>query len=81
MADENKVSARDLELDSATPLNDDALNLRQIRDTAERNAIVQAINAARNNMAKASRLLGITRPTLYSMLDKYGLDTNEEKDT
>jgi two-component system NtrC family response regulator len=54
--------------------------LRQIRDTAERNAIVQAINAARNNMAKASRLLGITRPTLYSMLDKYGLDTNEEKD-
>jgi len=80
MADENKVSARDLELDNATPLNDDALNLRHIRDTAERNAIVQAINAARNNMAKASRLLGITRPTLYSMLEKYGLDASEVKD-
>ncbi len=80
MADENKVTARDLELDNTVSLNDDALNLRQIRDCAERNAITQAINAAQNNMAKASRLLGITRPTLYSMLEKHGIETNENKD-
>lgn len=78
MADDNKVHAGDLELSPHTPLNDDALNLRQIRDAAELNAITQAISAAQNNMAKASRLLGITRPTLYSMLEKHGISAEEK---
>lgn len=77
MCDENKVSARDLELQEVSDLNDDALNLRQIRDNAEKQAITQAIAAAHHNMAKASRLLGITRPTLYSMLEKHGIDSGE----
>lgn len=78
MADDNKVQASDLELSPHTPLNDDALNLRQIRDAAEFNAITQAISAAQHNMAKASRLLGITRPTLYSMLEKHGISVEEK---
>ena len=78
MADNKKVSAKDLELGDAPLLADDALNLRQIRDSAEKTAIVQATKAAQNNMAKASRLLGVARPTLYSLLEKHGMASSED---
>jgi len=28
------------------------------------------------NMSKASELLGVTRPTLYSLIEKYSLNIN-----
>jgi len=28
-------------------------------------------------MAQASRLLGVTRPTLYNLTDKYRIDTSQ----
>ena len=77
MADDKKVTAIDLELEAPVMASDEALNLRQIRDNAEKAAIVQAVSAAENNMAKASRMLGVSRPTLYSMLEKHGLDTGK----
>lgn len=77
MADDKIVTSADLELGGSTELADDALNLRQIRDSAEKTAIIQAINAAQNNMAQAARLLGITRPTLYNLAEKFGIRTSE----
>lgn len=71
MADGKTIKAQDLELEE--PVNDEALNLRQIRDSAERAAVAQAIQAAESNMAKAARLLGITRPTLYNLAEKHGI--------
>ena len=70
MADGNKVSQSDLEISSS---NDDEqpLNLKQVREKAERTAIITSIRKCENNMAKAARLLGITRPTLYTMVEKY----------
>ncbi|MFW5825891.1 MAG: helix-turn-helix domain-containing protein, partial [Marinobacter sp.] len=53
-------------------------NLRQVRETAERNAILQALKTTGFNMAQAARLLGITRPTLYNLTDKYRIDTSVE---
>ncbi len=78
MAENKKVSASDLELCDISALADEALNLRQIRDTAEKAAVVQAIQATENNMAQAARLLGITRPTLYNLTEKFGIHTNEK---
>ena len=77
MADDKKVTAEDLELNDTSTITDEALNLRKIRDDAERSAIVQAIQASQNNMAQAARLLGITRPTLYNLTDKLGINTGE----
>ena len=74
MADGSQVSADDLEL--AASDNNDAdmpLNLRQVREAAERQAIVRALGTAGENISEAATLLGLTRPTLYSMLEKYGL--------
>ncbi|MFT5719575.1 MAG: two-component system NtrC family response regulator [Oleiphilaceae bacterium] len=77
MADDKKISAEDLELSSTSTITEEALNLRKIRDDAERSAITQAIQASQNNMAQAARLLGITRPTLYNLTDKLGINTGE----
>ena len=77
MADGKLVTSNDLELSGDTAISEEALNLRQIRDAAERKAITQAINAAQNNMAQAARLLGITRPTLYNLAEKFGINTQD----
>jgi len=77
MADDKKVTANDLELNNTTASSEEALNLRKIRDAAEKTAVTQALLAAQNNMAKAARLLGITRPTLYNLTEKLGIHTGD----
>jgi two-component system NtrC family response regulator len=76
MADGNQVSVEDLNLelehDTATPA-EMPLNLRQVREEAERAIIVRALGYAGENISEAATLLGVSRPTLYTMLEKYGL--------
>lgn len=72
MADNLCISSDDLELgDSLAEV--EPVNLKQIRDQAERAAISRAINVSNNNISEAAKLLGITRPTLYVLLEKHGL--------
>ena len=78
MADSKRVTAEDLELDGGQQSQDQQLNLRQVRENAERAAILQALQSCSFNMAQASRLLGITRPTLYNLTDKYRIQTSSE---
>ena len=78
MAEGKKVTANDLELDSGIEGPESQINLRQVRENAERAAIMQALQFCNYNMAQASRLLGVTRPTLYNLTDKYKIDTSAE---
>jgi two-component system NtrC family response regulator len=78
MADSKRVTASDLELMCGADEADDQLNLRQVRERAERGAILQALQSCQFNMAQASRVLGITRPTLYNLTDKYRIETSSE---
>jgi len=52
------------------------LNLRSVRESAETIAIQKAYALAEGNMSKTADLLGITRPTLYSLIEKYELNIN-----
>ena len=74
MADGKQISDFDLALH---PVEDESrqmpFNLRQVREEAEKQTISRAITMVSGNMSKAAELLGITRPTLYSLMDKYGL--------
>lgn len=54
------------------------LNLRQVREQAESIAIQKAYALSEGNMSKAAELLGITRPTLYTLIEKYALTINAE---
>ena len=78
MAEGSRITAEDLDLEAHLPDGDAPgrampLNLREVREKAESMAIVQALSLTGENITEAAELLGITRPTLYSMLEKYGL--------
>ena len=48
------------------------LNLKAVRTQAERQAVLQALSQVSGNVSQAAELLGVTRPTLYDLMEKYG---------
>ncbi|TBR12056.1 MAG: PEP-CTERM-box response regulator transcription factor [Rugosibacter sp.] len=75
MAEGNSLSAQDVGLDEVSAEDTMPLDLRTIRDTAERQAIIAAVSRSNGNLARAADLLGISRPTLYDLMHKFGLKT------
>ncbi|MCH2056450.1 MAG: PEP-CTERM-box response regulator transcription factor [Thalassotalea sp.] len=74
MALGSQVTALDLGLMAQTDETYElSLNLRTVREQAETTAIQKAYALTDGNMSKTAALLGITRPTLYSLIEKYGL--------
>ncbi len=74
MADGSQLTAADLELQQLTntsPAN--TLNLREARESAERDVIVRALSNTGGKVAPAAKLLGISRPTLYDLMQKLNL--------
>ena len=72
MADGKMVTASDLGIQGDEG-DVESLNLREVRQQAESRAIRVALTKCYGNISKAAELLGITRPTLYDLLDKYGM--------
>ncbi len=72
MADGKLVTAADLGV-SAGGGQSETLNLREVRQNAESKAIRVALTRCYGNISKAAELLGITRPTFYDLMNKYGL--------
>ena len=72
MAEGNSLGTEDFGLAPAR-VEPELFNLRRVRDEAERNAIVLVLNRSNGNISKAAEVLGVSRPTLYDLMDKYGL--------
>jgi len=72
MADANTLKAVDFGLEPVTG-NGDALNLREVRDRAEKDAVIRVLARANGNMTRAAELLGVSRPTLYDLINRFGL--------
>jgi two-component system NtrC family response regulator len=69
------VTALDLGLQDVDQERE-SLNLRSVRQIAETKAIRVALTKSYGNISKAAELLGVTRPTLYDLLNKYGLSAD-----
>ena len=83
MADGNRVGCEDLGLPRLPELDEQAknlagarssdLDLRSVREAAERTTVVTAIARTNGNLAKAAELLGVSRPTLYDLMRRLAI--------
>jgi len=75
MADGSRVDRGDLGLPATeaggTP--EQSFDLRSVRDAAERAAVVRALAHADGNIVKAAELLGVSRPTLYDLMNRLAI--------
>ena len=71
MADSSTIRAADTGL--IAPEKAEPFNLRRLRDDTERGAVIRAVSRADGNLSKAAELLGVSRPTLYDLLHRFGL--------
>ncbi len=72
MAEGKMVTAADLDLDEAEG-DGDVINLKAVRETADRRAVRRALARADGNISNTAKLLGISRPTLYDLLKSYDI--------
>lgn len=73
MAEGNYITAADLGLHAPEVDNIETLRLRHVRDEAERSAVISVLGRSDGNIAKAAEILGISRPTLYDLMHRFGL--------
>jgi len=72
MADGKFVTVEDLGLSAPEePLD---TNLRSVRQKSDSRAIRDALARTGGNISRAAELLGVTRPTLYDLLEKYDIE-------
>jgi two-component system NtrC family response regulator len=72
MADGPQITPLDRGLPQSGAGEED-LNLRLARDAAEYRVMVKALARADGNIVKAAELLGVSRPTLYDLMNHHGL--------
>jgi len=73
MADDTVLTHKDLDLGQVAE-EEIPLNLKKVREIAETSAIKRALAYTNNHVSNAAKLLGVTRPTLYALFNKYGID-------
>jgi len=71
MADGKRVTASDLELTPGVAAN--AVTLKEAREAVERQMIQQALRKHGGKIAPAAVELGLSRPTLYELMEKLGI--------
>ena len=74
MAEGSQITSEDVGFKNTTLDEvDSSLDLRVIRDNAEKRAIIAALGRVNGNMVKAAELLGVSRPTLYDLMHRLAL--------
>ena len=75
MSSGSRVTAKDLELerDQVSLTSSSTTTLRQAREHVERKMVEQALKRNSGKITSAAADLGISRPTLYELMEKLGI--------
>ena len=73
MADGNQITLEDIDLNPVQNDDEVVLDLRVAREEAEKRVIITALGRTDGNVVKAAEMLGVSRPTLYDLMHRYGL--------
>ncbi len=73
MADGNQITLEDIDLNVVQDDQNMLLDLRQVREDAEKRVIITALGRTDGNAVRTAEMLGISRPTLYDLMHRYGL--------
>ncbi|MEO6308847.1 MAG: PEP-CTERM-box response regulator transcription factor [Nitrospiraceae bacterium] len=80
MAEGKYVTPENLELKDPSSSEEEASTLRASRDSREKDLVRLAMEKADGNVSRAAADLGISRPTLYQLLARYGLKKTKSED-
>jgi two-component system NtrC family response regulator len=72
MSEGTHISATDLDLETVEA-EEFSLDLRHARSRAEREVLQLALTQSGGNLSTAAKLLGVSRPTLYSLAKEHGV--------
>jgi two-component system NtrC family response regulator len=78
MADRRMIDAADLELEAPQDTAPN-LDLRAARLRAEKDVLQEALSRSNNTLSVAARLLGVSRPTMYGLLEQHGIQVDALK--
>jgi two-component system NtrC family response regulator len=77
MADGKRITEQDLELGGAGAAT--RATLKEVRESVERDLVQQALKRHLGKISSAAAELGISRPTLYELMEKLGVDRGAAK--
>jgi two-component system, NtrC family, response regulator len=72
MAEGRRVTAKDLDLNQSV-LGPNVVTLKEARESVERQMVQQALKKHGGKIAPAAVELGLSRPTIYELMDKLGI--------
>jgi len=78
MAEGIKITPTDLELTSQDAKYEGG-GLREAREALERELVQSAMARNKRNLSRTASELGISRPTLYDLMDKLGIERKEQR--
>ena len=71
MAQSSKITNEDLELEE--PEEPEKTTLKEAREKTDRELILRVLTGNSFNVAQSAADLGISRPTLYELMEKLGI--------
>ena len=71
LSDGSELTAKDIQLEQAAKAV--GTTIKAVSDAEEERLIRQAMDRTNGNISAAAKMLGVSRPTLYAKLKKYGL--------
>jgi two-component system NtrC family response regulator len=73
MSKEEAITPADIELNVPKIEMDIVTSLKEVRYSIEKQKLIEAMRHCNNNISKVARVLGISRPSVYSLRKKYNI--------